>query len=1563
MEETFGTFNSRPIDEKLLVQELKKPHPLDGLIKLIRVLCEIVKNYAFSDLTEIWSCISELLLPDKPVEARTVAFQFMISCIKGQHAANLGFLRVIFYDCIKSHNISEDFEIKLLALRQLCNDGRDISSFEKNLVKLLSTWVNETVQNLKDHNIEETSQETNNNIPISPPSIPNIESILEIIELDFRSQSNFPSRLQSVVSLLNNVVKFNFAQFEENDIIKLIEDISIACKKSKDVSDIMCCLDFWDIVLLFGYVPTNSLRSYVEVLVLCYKINDQNDKVSQTSWRIMHNLLKNHCAYSTIKILCNYLENSEIVTSETTTILQGSAMILGCAIWGNERIDSLSHTYYIVLSAMNKATKNYRDINVHLEILTKINDLVTNYIKKITSLEWEIILDILDNTRYHLIENKDIYGLDKKILDDLVEINLDLTDLTEVSGFISSYRKLIFQIQSLHISSSFEGPNSRFIDLIQKLRDYVSENTIIMLLDYYDSENALYPSSPDWLVMLVDVVNTFFIKKSTFKIRWRVLKMAIDVYEITKDIYLDQLIEAVILPMLTKLSEENDKDISTYLMDFLIIALKEAPTRWFSTLFKILIQCCRCICVLDQQNIKISSSHLDICKCVISTIGLITIFQHLLYKEDSLEQATEVYTEIIKILEDISAPVVCRLSLLQFMVRMRADNDHRIYFVKEIEKIERKGSVKETYERLWQVPENLQFEIFALRPSPYILSYGSSPIYYDESNSSIDDSHTNNYQKFVVLPLAEYSKCLTDILTNEKDWEIYSYALCHIPSQLSKQHLFCATSEQILNLRACLCDCIKNNRLGEGVQLPSNIKKVDIYVVAYQTLTVLISYHNLFNKAQRDELVMTFLAGLQKWTHSAKTCVHALYICLLELPLSATKMLPNIIIYLSKIITSATMSVHILEFLSGLARLPDLYVNFTEADFKRVFGIAMQYIQYSHAETKSSSSNGNTAQSTDALFQYEKMMAYHVIYVWFMSLRLSDRPKYVTFIIHGLLVANDCAQQVDEQTETCFDMLARFSFSNCVLKSEQSFINQVLLEHGKNKAKSRTWIQGNALLTIRTMKSLGWAEIVIRRPSGKASFLCKLENQIKLEDVDPVTLSATLMTHYNPDFYNIISLPETVENLISQHLETSDVIRESPSNSMDNSKPNNEDAKNKDKHTDKSIATAIELNENNENVNNIETNYVNNVQQVQRDIQQNVNEPSVQKLSARQQQILEDIFTPNLLNEKANIYRKDEPHVDPSFLFLQFSPYPYLLSREVPIPLPDDHSTTRALSMLDLAQVVDFHKIGVLYVGKDQTTEIEILSNVHGSQDYIDFLNKLGSLIRLKDCKRIYTGGLDTQLDSDGEYSYYWEDDITQVIFHCATLMPINLNNDPHCSLKKRHIGNDFVTIVFNESGHDYKFDTVPSHFNYINIVISPHSQRHLSELLNSPTNNTFYKVTMQRRAEMPEIGPITEFKMISASVLSAFVLAIALHANIFSQVFLQSGGSKKVEYVTNWKDRLRQIKRLKERFKSTNNSNINSGNVGNEKQQATTVNAGENQSETNTILSLEPVLDFTRYT
>lgn len=46
------------------------------------------------------------------------------------------------------------------------------------------------------------------------------------------------------------------------------------------------------------------------------------------------------------------------------------------------------------------------------------------------------------------------------------------------------------------------------------------------------------------------------------------------------------------------------------------------------------------------------------------------------------------------------------------------------------------------------------------------------------------------------------------------------------------------------------------------------------------------------------------------------------------------------------------------------------------------------------------------------------------------------------------------------------------------------------------------------------------------------------------------------------------------------------------------------------------------------------------------------------------------------------------------------------------------------------------------------------------------------------------------------------------VIFHVATLMPIK-DSDPGCNSKKMHIGNDFVTIVYNDSEENVAFGTI----------------------------------------------------------------------------------------------------------------------------------------------------------
>lgn len=132
------------------------------------------------------------------------------------------------------------------------------------------------------------------------------------------------------------------------------------------------------------------------------------------------------------------------------------------------------------------------------------------------------------------------------------------------------------------------------------------------------------------------------------------------------------------------------------------------------------------------------------------------------------------------------------------------------------------------------------------------------------------------------------------------------------------------------------------------------------------------------------------------------------------------------------------------------------------------------------------------------------------------------------------------------------------------------------------------------------------------------------------------------------------------------------------------------------------------------------------------------------------------------------------------------------------------------MKVLDHIPPYDTHKLGVVYVGPGQSSESEILANTFGSSRYTEFLRGLGQLLRLQDVPQdmVYLGGLDCS-GTDGQFTYCYHDDITQVVFHVATLMPTDLTSDPQCSNKKLHIGNDYVLIVYNDSGTKYNFGTI----------------------------------------------------------------------------------------------------------------------------------------------------------
>ncbi|XP_008579933.1 PREDICTED: tuberin isoform X2 [Galeopterus variegatus] len=261
------------------------------------------------------------------------------------------------------------------------------------------------------------------------------------------------------------------------------------------------------------------------------------------------------------------------------------------------------------------------------------------------------------------------------------------------------------------------------------------------------------------------------------------------------------------------------------------------------------------------------------------------------------------------------------------------------------------------------------------------------------------------------------------------------------------------------------------------------------------------------------------------------------------------------------------------------------------------------------------------------------------------------------------------------------------------------------------------------------------------------------------------------------------------------------------------------------------------------------------------------------------------------------------PGINPSFVFLQLYHSPFFGDESnKPILLPNE-SFERSVQLLDQIPSYDTHKIAVLYVGEGQSSsELAILSNEHGSYRYTEFLTGLGKLIELKDCQpdKVYLGGLDV-CGEDGQFTYCWHDDIMQAVFHIATLMPTK-DVDKHRCDKKRHLGNDFVSIVYNDSGEDFKLGTIRGQFNFVHVIITP---------LDYQCN----LVSLQCRKDMEGLVDTSMAKIVSDRNLPFVARQMALHANMASQVHHSRSNPTDI-YPSKWIARLRHIKRLRHRIR-----------------------------------------------
>jgi len=180
--------------------------------------------------------------------------------------------------------------------------------------------------------------------------------------------------------------------------------------------------------------------------------------------------------------------------------------------------------------------------------------------------------------------------------------------------------------------------------------------------------------------------------------------------------------------------------------------------------------------------------------------------------------------------------------------------------------------------------------------------------------------------------------------------------------------------------------------------------------------------------------------------------------------------------------------------------------------------------------------------------------------------------------------------------------------------------------------------------------------------------------------------------------------------------------------------------------------------------------------------------------------------------------------------------------------IPNNEVIYKDLLKFETTQVISKAKFGVVLRLDGQNKEEELFSNEKNTPRFEEFLNFLGDRITLKGHEG-FTGGLDVKSNSTGIHSVFTKIFGLDIMFHISTFLPHSTHDSQQVEVK-RHIGNDIITIIFNDSSKPFSPQTITSEFSHIFCVIQP------VETL-CTAGSTYYKVAIACKKGVPPFGPL----------------------------------------------------------------------------------------------------------
>lgn len=689
--------------------------------------------------------------------------------------------------------------------------------------------------------------------------------------------------------------------------------------------------------------------------------------------------------------------------------------------------------------------------------------------------------------------------------------------------------------------------------------------------------------------------------------------------------------------------------------------------------------------------------------------------------------------------------------------------------------------------------------------------------------------YANNYQSIFMSNSSQpncpiVSRCVNldsifcgiiECLNLETDSDVLKLVLEGLPGILgNRSFILTATNERINQLCLALSDLTKSSKTSR------QNSGVDIVRCGLNCLTCLLIHQKALEHKSIKHMLSAFEDSLKV---SRNQIVPLLTTCLIELQESSemTRFIPVVLNRLSKFSPTMSLGISMLEFLSCLILFPKLYENFSDEEYKFIFAIALPYT--------------NPFRFTD----YITCLAFRTIAMWYLNCRPSLRCAFVEFVKRSL--QSNVIQPFKENSAPIYSLTSSpVTHTPPITYScppTMSSIDQRRRSASFNTENSFKSSQGTTSATSSTQLSLQLNEELIET---FADLLSRYRHGQSLAIAPKNKFAELLGDRSTSQTWLLGNSLITVTSGPFGYGWAEIFVRRPTGNTCWVGRLQN---------TQGALSTL------NQQVYLDSLYFSNDIISLFKSMC--IAEGPIEKDEVNNGSVISSASSPTGASS--------------GFNFENCLRFRYC----DPIPLPKDKKFDIALSNFDHITPYETHKVGVVYVGENQVdSRAAILSNTSGSARYLEFLRHIGTCIVLNDIdpEIYFIGGLDTK-GEDGKYAYFWRDNVTQVIFHVATFMPAR-QSDPQCNNKNRHIGNNYVCIVYNDSKQHFKMSTIKGTGQFISacITITP---------LDDSTNCVEVEVLSGLRDILRDAQYILEPKVLSNIGTSFYARQVAIHLNV----------------------------------------------------------------------------------